>query len=119
MRRAFRSWVEVWAARDAILAAMERTAARLRVGPRVARSWSSVEIGRLGRFVSPPPTTELVGAASAPGSWLMHESFKVDDASSYTRPWFAWANSLFGELILTLAEERPHLLGLPPRAAAA
>ena len=57
--------------------------------------------------------------AAAAGTGLMHESFSKDDAGSFTRPWFAWANSLFGELILTLAEERPHLLGLPPRAAAA
>ena len=42
-----------------------------------------------------------------------HESFHADNAGTYTRPWFAWANSLFGELILQLAEERPHLLGMP------
>ena len=23
----------------------------------------------------------------------MHESFDKDDAASFTRPWFAWANS--------------------------
>jgi meiotically up-regulated gene 157 (Mug157) protein len=40
----------------------------------------------------------------------MHESFDADDASRFTRPWFAWANSMFGELVLTLAEQRPHLL---------
>ena len=41
---------------------------------------------------------------------FMHESFHQDDAARYTRPWFAWANSLFGELILQLAAERPQLL---------
>jgi meiotically up-regulated gene 157 (Mug157) protein len=30
----------------------------------------------------------------------MHESFHVDDPHQFTRPWFAWANSLFGELVL-------------------
>jgi hypothetical protein len=40
----------------------------------------------------------------------MHESFKKDDAASFTRPWFAWANTLFGELIVKLAAERPALL---------
>jgi len=44
------------------------------------------------------------------GYGFMHESFWKDDASQFTRPWFAWANSLFGELILTLSKERPHLL---------
>jgi len=41
---------------------------------------------------------------------FMHESFDRDDPSRYTRTWFAWANTLFGELILTLLHERPHLL---------
>ena len=40
----------------------------------------------------------------------MHESFNKDDAGDFTRPWFAWANSLFGELILTLADTKPHLV---------
>ena len=40
----------------------------------------------------------------------MHESFWKDDAALFTRPWFAWANSLFGELILKLARERQHLI---------
>ncbi len=44
------------------------------------------------------------------GTHFMHESFWKDDASRYTRPWFAWANTLFGELILTLATRRPELL---------
>jgi len=35
------------------------------------------------------------------GREFMHESFDVDDPNRFTRPWFAWANSLFGELIRT------------------
>jgi uncharacterized protein len=34
------------------------------------------------------------------GTDLMHEGFSVDDPSQFTRPWFAWANSLFSELVL-------------------
>jgi meiotically up-regulated gene 157 (Mug157) protein len=41
---------------------------------------------------------------------FMHESFWRDDATDYTRSWFAWANSLFGEMVLTLADEKPHLI---------
>ena len=44
------------------------------------------------------------------GTGFMHESFDKDDPSKYTRKWFAWANTLFGELIVTLHAERPHLL---------
>lgn len=41
---------------------------------------------------------------------FMHESFHKDDAKRYTRSWFAWANTLFGELIWKVYKERPHLL---------
>lgn len=44
------------------------------------------------------------------GSGFMHETFHADDASRFTRAWFAWANTLFGELILSLHRERPQLL---------
>jgi meiotically up-regulated gene 157 (Mug157) protein len=44
------------------------------------------------------------------GTGFMHESFDKDDPSDFTRPWFAWANTLFGELILTVLAERPHLV---------
>jgi meiotically up-regulated gene 157 (Mug157) protein len=45
------------------------------------------------------------------GTGFMHESFQKDDAANFTRPWFAWANTLFGELVMKLAAERPALLG--------
>jgi meiotically up-regulated gene 157 (Mug157) protein len=43
------------------------------------------------------------------GTGFMHESFHVDDPAVYTRGWFAWANSLFGELIVNLVRENPAL----------
>lgn len=39
------------------------------------------------------------------GTGLMHESFDVNDPNHFTRPWFAWANTLFGELIVKLVNE--------------
>jgi len=44
------------------------------------------------------------------GTGFMHESFRKNDPKEFTRPWFAWANTLYGELILKLTEERPALL---------
>ena len=36
---------------------------------------------------------------------FMHESFHKDDPSKFTRKWFAWANTLFGELVLKLVNQ--------------
>ncbi len=33
---------------------------------------------------------------------FMHESFNKDDATDFTRTWFAWANSLFAQMLGTL-----------------
>jgi meiotically up-regulated gene 157 (Mug157) protein len=44
------------------------------------------------------------------GTGFMHESFDKDNPAKFTRSWFAWANSLFGELVVKLSEERPGLL---------
>lgn len=38
--------------------------------------------------------------ASAEGTGFMHEAFHKDNVSKFTRAWFAWANTLFGELIV-------------------
>ena len=44
------------------------------------------------------------------GTGFMHETFHKDDPNNFTRKWFAWANTLFGELIYKLYLEKPHLL---------
>jgi meiotically up-regulated gene 157 (Mug157) protein len=41
---------------------------------------------------------------------LIHESVNVQSGKSYTRSWFAWANSVFAQTILDLAQRKPHLL---------
>ncbi|MES3152802.1 glycoside hydrolase family 125 protein [Sphingomonas faeni] len=41
---------------------------------------------------------------------FMHESFDKDDPAKFTRTWFAWANGLFGELMLDLERRKPALL---------
>ncbi len=44
------------------------------------------------------------------GTFFIHESAHVDEPHKFTRHWFAWANSLFGELILELSAKFPSLL---------
>ena len=47
------------------------------------------------------------------GTGFIHEAFDQDDPATFTRPWFAWANGLFGELIVHLAATKPALLAAP------
>ncbi|PPQ84639.1 hypothetical protein CVT26_003930, partial [Gymnopilus dilepis] len=44
------------------------------------------------------------------GLGLMHESLSIYNSSSYTRSWFAWANSYFAEMVLDLADRKPGLI---------
>jgi len=44
------------------------------------------------------------------GTGFMHESFHKDKPDEYTRPWFAWANTLFGEFLIKVEKEYPELL---------
>jgi meiotically up-regulated gene 157 (Mug157) protein len=44
------------------------------------------------------------------GSGFMHEAFDQDEPSAFTRSWFAWANTLFGELIIDIQRRHPALL---------
>ena len=49
-------------------------------------------------------------AATDAGTGFIHEAFDPDDPALYSRPWFAWANTLFGEMVLKVATERPAVL---------
>lgn len=44
------------------------------------------------------------------GTGFMHEAFHKDNPQKFTRKWFAWTNTLFGELILKIMNEEPELL---------
>jgi meiotically up-regulated gene 157 (Mug157) protein len=49
---------------------------------------------------------------SAAETGFMHESYFKDDPTRFTRPRFAWANSLFGELLGKLGTKAPQTLRL-------
>ncbi|MCR5890916.1 glycoside hydrolase family 125 protein [Hymenobacter sp. J193] len=44
------------------------------------------------------------------GTGYMHEAFHKDDFGKFSRPWFAWANTLFGEFLWKTYQESPKLL---------
>jgi meiotically up-regulated gene 157 (Mug157) protein len=44
------------------------------------------------------------------GKGFMHEAFHKDDPNKFTRSWFAWANTIFGELVLKTFNQNPALL---------
>jgi uncharacterized protein len=44
------------------------------------------------------------------GTGFMHEAFHKDDDKKFTRKWFAWANTIFGEFMWNVFTKRPHLL---------
>lgn len=50
--------------------------------------------------------------ASNGGTGFMHEGFHKDDAKNFTRSWFAWTNTLFGELLWDTYKKNPKLLEL-------
>ncbi len=49
-------------------------------------------------------------ASTHGGTGFMHEAFHKDDPKNFTRSWFAWANTLFGEFLWKVYKEKPHLL---------
>jgi len=44
------------------------------------------------------------------GTGYMHESFHKDNPKKFTRAWFAWANTIFGEFLWKVYQEKPYLL---------
>ncbi len=55
------------------------------------------------------------------GTGFMHESFDPNNPERFTRPWFAWANTLFGEMVIKKALSRSQVrrrASDPPRVTA-
>ncbi len=45
------------------------------------------------------------------GTGFMHEAFHKNDSKNFTRKWFAWANTIFGEFLWNVYSTKPQLLG--------
>ena len=50
--------------------------------------------------------------ATHAGTGFMHESFHKDDPKNFTRKWFAWGNTIFGELIMKTYQNNAQLLNI-------
>jgi meiotically up-regulated gene 157 (Mug157) protein len=83
-------------------------------GPHIGRDsiWPMSQMMFALTSDSPTETKRMIQMlkASSAGTGFMHESYNKNDVKQFTRPWFAWANTLFGELIGRTAERDPSLL---------
>jgi meiotically up-regulated gene 157 (Mug157) protein len=69
----------------------------------VMRALTSENVGEIGAAL------RMLAATDA-GTGFIHEAFDPDNPAQYSRPWFAWANTLFGEMVLKIATDRPGIL---------
>jgi uncharacterized protein len=83
-------------------------------GPHVGRDsiWPMSQIMYALTSDSVPEISRMIQMlkASAAVTGFMHESYNRNDSANFTRAWFAWANTLFGELIARTAQQEPDLL---------
>ena len=83
-------------------------------GPHVGRD-SIWPMSQIMYALTSNSSAEIMGAIQtvktcAASTGFIHESYNRNDSSLFTRAWFAWANTLFGELIGTTVERYPRLL---------
>ncbi|MEO7767101.1 MAG: glycoside hydrolase family 125 protein, partial [Ferruginibacter sp.] len=69
----------------------------------IMRGLTSINDGEIKRCIA------MLKNSNA-GTGFMHESFNKEDAKNFTRKWFAWANTLFGEFLWEIYKSKPHLL---------
>jgi meiotically up-regulated gene 157 (Mug157) protein len=83
-------------------------------GPHIGRGsvWPMSQIIYALTSTSEPEIARmlLMLKAGSAGTGFIHESYSMDNPQIFTRPWFAWANTLFGELIAHLVVHSPSLL---------
>ncbi|KAL4883435.1 hypothetical protein BJY04DRAFT_25611 [Aspergillus karnatakaensis] len=68
----------------------------------LVQAQTSTSDAEISRCIEQVKNSSLLG--------LIHESIDVNNIKTYTRPWFAWANSVFAQTVLKVAAERPHLI---------
>jgi len=83
-------------------------------GPHVGRDmiWPMSQVIYALTSSSPAETRAALAMIkrSSAGTGFIHESYFKDNPAKFTRSWFAWANTLTGELLAKLAQSQPELL---------
>jgi len=69
----------------------------------IARGLTSTDDAEIKHCITMLKTTHA-------GTGFMHESFNQDNPSDFTRKWFAWANTIFGEFLWKTYQQKPQLL---------
>jgi len=69
----------------------------------IARGLTSTDDAEIKHCVQMLKTTHA-------GTGFMHESFNQDNPADFTRSWFAWANTIFGEFLWKTYQQKPQLL---------
>ena len=72
-------------------------------------------MGIIARAVTSTDNTEIKHCLNMlkethAGTGFMHEGFKGNNPKNFTRHWFAWANSFFGEMVWKVYREKRELL---------
>lgn len=83
-------------------------------GPHVGTGYAW-PMSRIMQILTTNDATEQLNALSllrntTAGTGLIHESINVKNATDFTRPWFGWANGLFGEAIRHIDQTNPQVL---------
>ncbi|SMY21681.1 unnamed protein product [Zymoseptoria tritici ST99CH_1A5] len=92
------------------------------IGPRLSavgsphtgpgKAWPMASIVRIATSNDDDEITEQLREilSTTDGLGLIHESINTFNTTDYTRQWFSWANSLFGQVVLDLANRKPEVL---------
>jgi meiotically up-regulated gene 157 (Mug157) protein len=84
-------------------------------GPHVGRDNMVWPLGIIARGLTSTNDTEIrqcinMLKATHAGTGFIHETFNQDDPADFTRKWFAWGNTIFGEFLWKTLMTKPHLL---------
>lgn len=86
-------------------------------GPHVGRDNMIWPLGIIARGLTSTNDTEIrycitMLKSTHAGTGFIHETFNQDDPADFTRKWFAWGNTIFGEFLWKTLMTKPHLLNV-------